>query len=119
MTNSVLHFQNLPENDRTMIWFRLDLSDKLTSMTTDEQIAWLTEKLDQVVAELIQTQEELRLTKAELQATHEALQTTLGELQSTQEALGAAQVRIAELEQVKTPAPTFVKENKKKSQTEE
>jgi transposase len=88
-------------------------------MTTDEQIAWLTEKLDQVVAELIQTQEELRLTKGELQATQETLQTTRGELQSTQEALGAAQVRIAELEKVKTPPPAFVKEKKKQPQTEE
>jgi chromosome segregation ATPase len=101
------------------IWFRLDLSDKLTGMTTDEQIAWLTGKLDQVVAELMQTQEELRLTKGELQTTQETLQTTRAELQSTQEALGAAQVRIAELEKGQTSPPTFVKANKKKPQTEE
>jgi transposase len=88
-------------------------------MTTDEQTAWLTEKLDQVVADLLQTQEELRLTKAELQATQEALQTTRGELQRTQEALGAAQVRIAQLEQVKTPPPAFVKEKKQQPQTEQ
>jgi len=88
-------------------------------MTTDEQIVWLTEKLDQVVAELIQTQEELRLTKAELQATYETLQTSRAELQSTQEALGAAQVRIAQLEQVKTPPPAFVKEKKKPPPTQE
>ncbi len=68
-------------------------------MTTNEQIAWLTEKLNQVVAELMQTQEELRTTK--------------GELQSTQEALGAAQVKIAELEKVKTPPPAFVKATQK------
>ena len=74
-------------------------------MTTDEQIAWLTEKLNQVVTELIRTQEELQRTK--------------GELQNTQEALGAAQVQIAELEKVKTPPPAFVKANKKKPKAEE
>src|SRR5260370_39361601 len=68
-------------------------------MTTNEQIAWLTEKLNQVVAELMQTQEELRTTK--------------GELQSTQEAVGAAQVKIAELEKVKTPPPAFVRATQK------
>jgi hypothetical protein len=88
-------------------------------MTTDEQVAWLKEQLDQVVAELIQTQEELRLTKEELQATHETLQRTRAELQSTQEAEGAAQVRIAQLEKVKTPLPAFLKENKKKPQAQE
>ena len=62
-------------------------------------------KLDQVMAELVQTQEELRLTKEELQ--------------STQEALGAAQVQIAELEKLKTPAPAFVKAKKKNPQEEE
>jgi len=74
-------------------------------MTTDEQVAWLTEKLNQVMAELLQTQEELRLTQEELQ--------------STQEALGAAQAQIAELEKLKTPPAPFVKENKKKPKTEE
>jgi transposase len=102
-------------------------------MVTDEQVAWLTEKLNQVVAELIQTQEELRLTKGELRSTQEALQTTKGELQSTQEALrmakgelqstqealGTAQVQIAELEKGKTPPPAFVKANKKKPKAEE
>jgi transposase len=73
-------------------------------MTTDEQIAWLTEKLHRVMAELIQTQEELRLTK--------------GELHTRQEALEAAQVQIAELNQLKTPPPAFVKA-KKKSEAEE
>jgi transposase len=68
-------------------------------MTTDEQVEWLTEKLKQVMVELVQTQEELQRTK--------------GELQSTQEILSGAQVRLAELEKVKTPAPTFVKANKK------
>src|SRR5229473_5059794 len=82
-------------------------------MTTNEQIAWLTEKLNQVVAELMQTQEELRTTKGELQSTQEALQTTREELQSTQEALGAAHVKIAELEKVKTPPPAFVKATQK------
>jgi transposase len=80
----------------------------------DEQIAWLTEKLNQVVAELIQTQEELQTTKGELQSTQEALQTSREELQRTQEALAAAQVQITELEKVKTPPPAFVKANKKK-----
>ena len=88
-------------------------------MTTDEQVAWLTEKLNQVVAELIQTQEELQKTKGKLQSTQEALQTTKEELRSTQEALGAARVQMAELEKVKTPPPTFVKANKKKPQAEE
>jgi hypothetical protein len=88
-------------------------------MTTDEQVAKLSEKLDQVVAELIQTQEEFRLTRGELQTTQETLRTTQGELQTTQEALTAAQGQIAELEKAKTPPPTFVKENKKKPQTEE
>jgi ABC-type transporter Mla subunit MlaD len=88
-------------------------------MTTDEQIAWLTEKLNQVVAELIQTQEELRTTKGELQSTQEALQTTREELQSTQEALAAAQVQITELEKVKTPPPAFVKAKKKQPKAEE
>src|SRR5512135_1789957 len=87
-------------------------------MTMDEQIAWLTEKLNQVVAELIQTQEELRTTKGELQSTQEALQTTREELHRTQEALGVAQARIAELEQLKTPPPTFVQENKKQPTAE-
>lgn len=87
-------------------------------MTTDEQIARLTEKLNQVVAELIQTQEELRTTKGELQSTQEALQTTREELQRTQEALGVAQARIAELEKLKTPPPTFVKEKKKQPTAE-
>ena len=88
-------------------------------MTTNEQIAWLTEKLNQVAAELIQTQEELRTTKGELQSTQEALQITREELQRTQEALGAAQVQIAELEKVKMPPPAFVKANKKKPKAEE
>ena len=57
------------------------------------------------MAELVETQEELRLTKEELQ--------------STQEALGAAQVQIAELEKLKTPAPAFVKAKKKNPQEEE
>jgi transposase len=87
-------------------------------MTTDEQIAWLTEKLNQVVAELIHTQEELRRTQGELQSTQEALRTTRETLQSTQEALAAAQVQIAELEKLKTPPPPFVKA-KKKSKEEE
>jgi transposase len=88
-------------------------------MTTDEQIAWLTEKLNQVVAELIQTQEEWRRTQGELQSTQEALETTRETLQSTQEALAAAQVQIAELEKLKTPLPPFVKAKKKKSKEEE
>jgi transposase len=88
-------------------------------MTMDEQIAWLTEKLNQVVAELIQTQEELRTTKGELQSTQEALQTTREELQRTQEALAAAQVQLTELEKMKTPPPAFVKANKKKPKAEE
>ena len=88
-------------------------------MTTDEQIAWLTEKLNQVVAELIHTQEELRRTQGELQSTQEALRTTRETLQSTQEALAAAQVQIAELEKLKTPPPPFVKAKKKKSKEEE
>jgi hypothetical protein len=74
-------------------------------MTTDEQVVWLTEKLNQVMAELVLTQEELRMTKEELQ--------------STQEALRGAQVRLAELEKVKTPPPAFVKVNKKKPKAEE
>src|SRR5436309_16125343 len=96
-----------------LIWFRLDLSDKLTGLTTDEQIAWLTEKLNQVMAELIQTQEELRLTKGELHTTQEVLQATKEELHTRQEALGAAQVQIAELNQLKTPTTAFVKAKRK------
>src|SRR5512135_1863177 len=88
-------------------------------MTMDEQIAWLTEKLNQVVAELIQTQEELQTTKGELQSTQEAPQTSREELQRTQEALAAAQVQITELEKVKTPPPAFVKAKKKKPKAEE
>ena len=71
----------------------------------DEHIAWLTEKLNQVAAELIQTQDELRTTKRELQ--------------STQEALAAAQVQITELEKVKTPPPAFEKANQKQPKAEE
>ena len=67
-------------------------------MITDEQVTWLTEKLNQVVAELIQTQEQLR---------------------TTQEALRGAQVQIAALEKVKTPPPPFVKAEKKKPETGE
>jgi hypothetical protein len=109
------------------------LADKLRGMTTDEQVAKLSEHLNQVVAELRttrealqttraelqSTREALRATKAELQSAREALQMTKAELQSTQEALGAAQVQISELEKVKTPPPPFVKENKKKPQAEE
>ncbi|MFL5658772.1 MAG: IS66 family transposase [Ktedonobacteraceae bacterium] len=85
-------------------------------MTTDEQVEWLTEQLKQVMAKLVQTQEELQRTKGELQSTQEVLQTSKEELQSTQATLKGAQVRLAELEKVKTPAPTFVKANKKKAQ---
>src|SRR5512135_636493 len=67
-------------------------------MTTEEQVAFLTEKLNQVGAELAETQEVLRRTKEELQ--------------TTKEALGVAQARIAELEKLKTPPPTFVKAKK-------
>src|SRR5947209_12295571 len=88
-------------------------------MTTDEQVEWLTEQLKQVMAELVQTQEELQRTKGELQSTQEALQMTKEELQSTQEILRGAQVRLAELEKVKTPPPTFVKAKKKKAKGEE
>jgi len=88
-------------------------------MTTDEQVTWLTEKLNQVVAELIQTQEELWRTKEELQSTHEALETTKEELRTTHEALRVAQVQIAELEKVKTPSPPFVKADKKQPETGE
>ncbi len=73
-------------------------------MTTEEQVAFLTEKLNQVGAELAETQEVLRMTKEELQ--------------TTKEALGVAQARIAELEKLKTPPPTFVKANKKKPKAE-
>src|SRR2546421_3880861 len=110
---STTRFLVLWRHTSILIWFRLDLSDKLRGMTTDEQIAWLTEQLNQVVAELIQTQEELRTTKGELQSTQEALQTTREELQSTQEALGAAQVQIADREKGKPSPPAFVKANKK------
>lgn len=88
-------------------------------MTTDEQVTWLTEKLNQVVAELIETQEELRRTKEELRSTHEALETTKEELRTTHEALRGSQVQIAELEQVKTPPPPFVKAEKKKPEAGE
>ena len=102
-------------------------------MITEEQVAKLSEQLNQVVAELAttreelqrtreelqSTQEELRVTKEELQRTQGAWQATLAELQSTQEALGAAQVQIVELEKAKTPPPPFVKENKKKPEASE
>jgi transposase len=102
-------------------------------MTTDERITQLSQQLNQVVAELTTTREELQTTREELQSAREelqmareelqttqgALQTTREELQRTQEALGVAQAQIAELEKVKTPPPDFVKENKKKPQTEE
>lgn len=88
-------------------------------MTLDEHIAWLTEKLKQVAADLIQTQDELRTTTRELQSTHEAFQTTREELQRTQEALAAAQVQITELDKVKTPPPAFVKAKQKQPKAEE
>jgi hypothetical protein len=74
-------------------------------MTTEEQVAFLTAKLNQVVAELAETQAALRMTKEELQ--------------TTKEALGVAQARIAELDKLKMPPPTFVKANKKKPKAEE
>src|ERR1017187_404768 len=88
-------------------------------MTTDEQVTWLTEKLNQVVAELLQTQEELWRTKEDLQDTQGTLETTKEELRTTQEALRGAQVQIAALEQVKTPPPPFVKADKKKPESGE
>jgi transposase len=82
-------------------------------MTTEEQVAWLTDQLKQVMAELVQTQEELQRTKQELQSTQEALQTAREELQRAQERERGAQVRLVELQKVKTPEPAFVKANKK------
>ncbi len=67
---------------------------------TEEQIGYLNEKLNHVLAELSQTQEELRATKEELQVT--------------QEKLHVAQERIEELEKQKTPPPAFVKATVKK-----
>src|SRR6266516_2468266 len=69
-------------------------------MMTEEQIGYLNEKLNHVLAELSQTQEELRATKEELQVT--------------QEKLHVAQERIEELEKQKTPPPAFVKATVKK-----
>jgi transposase len=80
-------------------------SDILKAMTTEEQIALLTGKLNQVVAELSQTQEELCATKEELLAT--------------QEKLHVAQARIEELEKQKTPPPAFVKAKVKKPEAGE
>lgn len=60
-------------------------------MTAEEQIEQLTAQLKQALEQLQTTQEELRQTKA----------------------------RIAELEKQKTPPPSFVKANAKKSKTEE
>jgi transposase len=60
-------------------------------MTAEEQIEQLTAQLKQALEQLQTTQEELRQAKA----------------------------RIAELEKQKTPAPSFVKANAKKSKTEE
>jgi|SRR5450755_507810 transposase len=74
-------------------------------MTTEEQIAYLNTKLNQVVAELSQTQEELRVTKEELD--------------TTQEKLRGAQKRIEELEKQKTPPAAFVKANVKKPEAGE
>jgi transposase len=67
-------------------------------MTTEEQIEFLTRKLNQALEQLKQTQEQL---------------------QQTQEQLRGAQARIAELEKRKTPPADFVKANVKKPKDEQ
>jgi hypothetical protein len=64
-------------------------------MTTEEQRAFLTTKLKQVLEQLSHTQEALRVT---------------------QEQLGRAQARIEELARQKTPPPSFLKANVKQPQ---
>ena len=74
-------------------------------MTTEEQIVYLNTKLNEVLAELSRTQEELRVAKEDLHAMQEKLQ--------------RAQSRMEELEKQKTSPPAFVKANKKKLPEEE
>jgi hypothetical protein len=58
------------------------------------------------------TEEEATQLRKENEELREALK-------QTQELLGVALARIEELEQAKTPPPSFVKANKKKPQAEE
>jgi transposase len=61
-------------------------------------------------------EEMIACLEAQLQQALEQLGQVSEQLQQTQEQLRAAHARIAELEKLKTPAPAFVKANKRKPQ---
>jgi hypothetical protein len=79
-------------------------------MNAEEKIAYLESALRRALEELHQCREQLR----EFEKVQEQLQRVGEELQQSREQLQKAQARIAELENLKTPPPAFVKENKKK-----
>src|SRR5258708_7482968 len=65
------------------------------------------------------TEETIETLEGQLREALEGLKEVTERLQETQEQLKQAQAGIVELEKQKTPAPTFVKANKKKPKAEE
>jgi hypothetical protein len=87
------------------------------SMEAEERIAYLEGALTQTLEKLEQTEKQLRELQGlqeQWQESQRQLHQMEEELQQKQERLEKTEARIAELENLKTPPPAFVKENKKK-----
>lgn len=93
--------------------------DRLKSMNAEEKIAYLEDALSKALAKIEVLEEHCRgmqKLQEHLQESQEQLQRVSGDLNLSQEQLQKVQARIAELENLKTPPPAFVKANKKKPQ---
>jgi transposase len=88
-------------------------------MTQEEEIAQLKKERSQVLERVSELVEQLSKAKARESEYQKPLSAMQAENQALNEQLVTANIRIEELEKLKTPPPAFAKANKKKSPEEQ
>ena len=88
-------------------------------MTQEEEIAQLKKELSQVLEQVSELMEQLSKAEERESEYQKQLSAMQAEKQALNEQLVTANMRIAELEQLKTPPPAFAKANQKKPPEEQ
>ena len=88
-------------------------------MTQEEEIVQLKKELSKVLERVSEMVEQLSKAKARESEYQKKLSALQAENHALNEQLVTANIRIEELEKLKTPSPTFVKANKKKPAEEQ